>query len=158
MKTKSTISGGWTRIQTHPVGAKTDRRTLGGGRGWWVAWGFCDGRVGRGDEVERMWIRGGGGDGTVANKMIDLMMVSGNALRLSLSPLRELHLEAQLVVSGGDAVSKNKCRYFFQNWSSRSQVNSRPLLEFHRTLMIGMRLFFNRLTSRSIISTCSSMK
>nr|GEU41344.1 UBN2 domain-containing protein [Tanacetum cinerariifolium] len=32
-------------------------------------------------------------------------------------------------------------------------VNSGPLLEFHRTLMIGMRLFFNRLTSRSITST-----
>nr|GEU48156.1 hypothetical protein [Tanacetum cinerariifolium] len=33
-----------------------------------------------------------------------------------------------------------------------------PLLEFHRTLMMGIRLCFNRLTSRSMISTGSSTK
>nr|GEV54784.1 hypothetical protein [Tanacetum cinerariifolium] len=37
-------------------------------------------------------------------------------------------------------------------------VNSGPLLEFHQTLMMGMRLCFNRLTSRSIISIGSSTK
>ncbi|GKE33887.1 hypothetical protein Tco_1453209, partial [Tanacetum coccineum] len=37
-------------------------------------------------------------------------------------------------------------------------VNSGPLLEFQRTLTIGIRLCFRRLTSRSIISTGSSMK
>nr|GEW70805.1 hypothetical protein [Tanacetum cinerariifolium] len=37
-------------------------------------------------------------------------------------------------------------------------VNSGPLLEFYRTLMMGMRLCFNRLTSRSITSTGSSTK
>ncbi|GJZ27441.1 hypothetical protein Tco_0571694 [Tanacetum coccineum] len=48
-----------------------------------------------------------------------------------------------------------RCGYFFCIWSSRSQVNSGPLLEFQRTLTIGIRLCFRRLTSRSIISTGS---
>ncbi|GKB49510.1 hypothetical protein Tco_0900263 [Tanacetum coccineum] len=39
------------------------------------------------------------------------------------------------------------------NESSRSQVNSGPLLEFQRTLTNGIRLRFNRLISRSMIST-----
>ncbi|GKA77492.1 hypothetical protein Tco_0783953 [Tanacetum coccineum] len=43
--------------------------------------------------------------------------------------------------------------YFFLNWSSRSHVNSGPLLEFHRTLTNGIRLRFNHLTSRPTIST-----
>nr|GEY17449.1 putative reverse transcriptase domain-containing protein [Tanacetum cinerariifolium] len=38
------------------------------------------------------------------------------------------------------------------------KVNSGPLLEFHQTLMMGMRLCFNHLTSRSINSTGSSTK
>ncbi|GJX80627.1 reverse transcriptase domain-containing protein [Tanacetum coccineum] len=46
-----------------------------------------------------------------------------------------------------------RCGYFFLNWSSRSHVNSGPLLEFHRTLTNGIRLRFNRLTSRPTIST-----
>ncbi|GJU43770.1 putative reverse transcriptase domain-containing protein [Tanacetum coccineum] len=45
-----------------------------------------------------------------------------------------------------------RCGYFSLNWSSRSHVNSGPLLEFHRTLTNGIRLRFNRLTSRSMIS------
>nr|GEW21427.1 putative reverse transcriptase domain-containing protein [Tanacetum cinerariifolium] len=56
------------------------------------------------------------------------------------------------------ALVVKSCGYFFRNWSSRSQVNSRPLLEFHRTLMMGMRLCFNRLTSRSITFTGYSTK
>ncbi|GJW87106.1 hypothetical protein Tco_0162446 [Tanacetum coccineum] len=51
------------------------------------------------------------------------------------------------------AVLVKRCGYFFLNWSSRSHVNSGPLLEFHRTLINGMRLHFNRLTSLSMIST-----
>ncbi|GKA93470.1 zf-CCHC domain-containing protein [Tanacetum coccineum] len=51
-----------------------------------------------------------------------------------------------------------RCGYFFLNWSSRSHVNSGPLLEFHRTLTNGIRLRFNRLTSRPTISTGSSTK
>ncbi|KAL4555297.1 hypothetical protein LXL04_037913 [Taraxacum kok-saghyz] len=43
-------------------------------------------------------------------------------------------------------------------WSSRSQVNSGPRLEFHRTFTIGMRLCLSLLTSRSKISTGSSTK
>ncbi|GJU74138.1 hypothetical protein Tco_1265543 [Tanacetum coccineum] len=31
-----------------------------------------------------------------------------------------------------------RCGYFFLNWSSRSHVNSGPLLEFHRTLINGL--------------------
>ncbi|GJS52408.1 hypothetical protein Tco_0625770, partial [Tanacetum coccineum] len=46
------------------------------------------------------------------------------------------------------ALLVKRCGYFFLNWSSRSHVNSGPLLEFHRTLINGMRLRFNRLTSR----------
>ncbi|GJT65987.1 hypothetical protein Tco_1017467 [Tanacetum coccineum] len=37
-------------------------------------------------------------------------------------------------------------------------LSAGPFLEFHRTLMMGIRLCFNRLTSRSIISTSSSTK
>ncbi|GJW84224.1 hypothetical protein Tco_0157369 [Tanacetum coccineum] len=44
-----------------------------------------------------------------------------------------------------------RCGYFFLNWSSRSHVNSGPLLEFHRTLTNGIQLRFNRLTSPCII-------
>nr|GEV14722.1 retrovirus-related Pol polyprotein from transposon TNT 1-94 [Tanacetum cinerariifolium] len=46
--------------------------------------------------------------------------------------------------------------YVFLNWSSRSYVDSGPRLEFHLTLMMGMRLLFNCLISRSMISTGSS--
>ncbi|GJR71030.1 ribonuclease H-like domain-containing protein [Tanacetum coccineum] len=38
-----------------------------------------------------------------------------------------------------------RCGYFSLNWSSRSHVNSGPLLEFHRTLTNGIRLRFNPL-------------
>ncbi|GJS50458.1 reverse transcriptase domain-containing protein [Tanacetum coccineum] len=51
-----------------------------------------------------------------------------------------------------DVVSVKRCGYFFLNWSSRSHVNSGPLLEFHQTLTNGIRLRFNRLTSRPTIS------
>nr|GEV25696.1 reverse transcriptase domain-containing protein [Tanacetum cinerariifolium] len=61
------------------------------------------------------------------------------------------------MISGGE-VSENRCGYLLQNWSLHSQVNSGPLLEFHHTLTIGMRLCFNRLISRSMISTSSSVK
>ncbi|GJU82497.1 hypothetical protein Tco_1284862 [Tanacetum coccineum] len=37
------------------------------------------------------------------------------------------------------ALLVKRCGYFFLNWSSRSHVNSGPLLEFHRTLTNGIR-------------------
>ncbi|GJV22980.1 hypothetical protein Tco_1375675 [Tanacetum coccineum] len=49
-----------------------------------------------------------------------------------------------------------RCRYFFCIWSSRSQVNSGPLLEFQRTLTIGIRLCFRSLTSGCHIETDES--
>ncbi|GKC24559.1 hypothetical protein Tco_1026709, partial [Tanacetum coccineum] len=55
-------------------------------------------------------------------------------------------------------VLMKRCGYFFLNWSSRSHVNSGPLLEFHQTLTNGIRLRFNRLISRPTISTGSSTK
>ncbi|GJY59998.1 hypothetical protein Tco_0459890 [Tanacetum coccineum] len=42
-----------------------------------------------------------------------------------------------------------RCGYLPQSCSSRSHINLEPLIEFHRTFMIGMRLCFNRLTSYS---------
>nr|GFB25971.1 hypothetical protein [Tanacetum cinerariifolium] len=45
------------------------------------------------------------------------------------------------------------CGYFFLNESSHYQVNSGPHLEFQRTLNSGIRLRFNHLISRSMIST-----
>ncbi|GJS67729.1 ribonuclease H-like domain-containing protein [Tanacetum coccineum] len=37
-----------------------------------------------------------------------------------------------------DVVLVKRCGFFFLNWSSRSHVNSGPLLEFHRTLTNGI--------------------
>ena len=65
------------------------------------------------------------------------------------------HKAYDLVVD--DFASFVKSRgYFFLNESSRSQVNSEPSLTFQRALTNGIRLRFNHLTSRSIISTGSS--
>ena len=44
------------------------------------------------------------------------------------------------------------------HWSSRSQVNSGPRLEFHLTFTIGMRLCLSFLISRSMISMGYFMK
>ncbi|GJZ94646.1 hypothetical protein Tco_0666849, partial [Tanacetum coccineum] len=41
-----------------------------------------------------------------------------------------------------DAVLVKRCGYFFSNWSSRSHVNSGPLLEFHRRIRIVIKEFF----------------
>ncbi|GJZ49900.1 putative reverse transcriptase domain-containing protein [Tanacetum coccineum] len=70
-----------------------------------------------------------------------------------LPPLKGLVLKASNDAAlDDDAVLVKRCGYFFLNWSSRSHVNSGPLLEFHRTLTNGIRLRFNRLTSPATIS------
>ncbi|GJU73227.1 hypothetical protein Tco_1264632 [Tanacetum coccineum] len=51
-----------------------------------------------------------------------------------------------------------KVRIFLLHLVFTSKVTSGPLLEFQCTLTIRMRLFFKRLTSRSMISTVKDVK
>ncbi|GJR60452.1 hypothetical protein Tco_1502614 [Tanacetum coccineum] len=57
----------------------------------------------------------------------------------SLSVLEEFCFEIQFELPSRVVLVK-RCGYLLRNWSSRSHVNSGPLLEFHQTLTIGMQL------------------
>nr|GEX97346.1 hypothetical protein [Tanacetum cinerariifolium]GEY20973.1 rhomboid-like protease 5 [Tanacetum cinerariifolium] len=57
----------------------------------------------------------------------------GNGWRARRGSLVHKAQDATLVEG---VVFVKRCGYFFRNWSSRSQVNSGPLLEFHRNLII----------------------
>ncbi|GKA86042.1 hypothetical protein Tco_0807753 [Tanacetum coccineum] len=81
-------------------------------------------------------------------------MVQG-MVPLVLGSLYESKDKAYDAALDDDAVLMKRCGYFFLNWSSRSHVNSGPLLEFHQTLTNGIRLRFNRLTSWPTISNSS---
>ena len=79
-------------------------------------------------------------------------------LQLSHHPLVEWEFRPEIrIVPSVLVVFLNKCGYLRIISSSRSSVNSGTRFEFHRTLTIGMRLCLWVLTSRSIISTGSSM-
>ncbi|GJU81765.1 hypothetical protein Tco_1284130 [Tanacetum coccineum] len=51
-----------------------------------------------------------------------------------------------------------RCGYFFLNWSSRSHVNSGPLLEFTETMDKWDPTLLQRLNFRSTISTVPQQK
>ncbi|GKG23724.1 hypothetical protein Tco_0391760 [Tanacetum coccineum] len=69
-----------------------------------------------------------------------------------------LVLKAYDVELDNGAVLVKRCGYFFLNWSSRSHMNSGPLLEFHRTLTNGIRLRFNRWTHGMYYELCSALQ